>query len=275
LHIAERLVAESKINIDGRRDSSAERTMKRLKSTLDVFVTALVVAAASLVIWRQFVPVAPSRPAQDGPRIEDANGTLPSELATNARGTGPVALVEFADFQCPFCGRHSRDVDPMIRETFVDTGVVRQVFVNYPLPNHPRAQSASEAAICAAKQGKFWEMHDALFRNQAALGHDDLTASARKLGLDVTLFSRCLDGGAALPLIELHKNAGRALAVRGTPAFFLGIVQNDGSVRLKKRINGVVAFSELRSLIIDITPPALKDRIGEAAGFKVPASTGS
>ena len=140
---------------------------RRLKSIFDSIVTLLVAVAAGLVIWRQ---VAPSTPAGGRPRIEDVQVTLPAELATTGRGTGPVALVEFADFQCPFCAKHARDVDPLIRKVFIDTGVARQVFVNYPLARHPHAEPASEAALCAGNQGKFWEMHDALFQNQATLG---------------------------------------------------------------------------------------------------------
>jgi len=140
--------------------------MKRLKTILDISVTVLVLFAAALVIWRQFEPVGP----QVRSRVEDASGTIPADLSNNSRGMGQVALVEFADFQCPFCGQYARDVEPMIRKAFVDTGVVRQVFVNLPLPNHPRALPASAAAACAGNQGKFWEMHDAMFRNQTELG---------------------------------------------------------------------------------------------------------
>lgn len=242
--------------------------MKRLKSILDMSVTVLVVVAASLVIWRQFAPVGQS---QARPRVEAAVGTVPAELVTNARGTGQVALVEFADFQCPFCGQHARDVEPMIRKAFVDTGVAREVFVNYPLPSHPHAQPASEAAICAANQGRFWEMHDALFRNQAALEERDLTDRARELGLDIPLFSQCLGGGEARPVIERHKSAARALGVQATPAFFVGVMQPDGSLVLKKRINGALPFSDFRSAITDVTPLELRERVRDVA-LNVPAS---
>jgi protein-disulfide isomerase len=236
--------------------------MKRLKSVLDTSVTLLVVVAAGLVIWRHFVPWQP----QPRPPVEDATGKVPADLATNVRGTGAVALVEFADFECPFCARHAREVDPAIRQAFVDSGVLRQVFVNYPLGNHSRAQPASEAAQCAGSQGKFWEMHDAIFRGQPpALGDGDFADRAREIELDLTTFSDCLTGGETRSVIERHKSLAADLGIRSTPAFFVGVVQADGSVDLKKRINGAVPFTEFRAAISEVMPPELRPQIREVA----------
>jgi protein-disulfide isomerase len=237
--------------------------MRRLKTAVDIVVTVLIVVAAILVIWRQFVPAGQT---QARARIQDAAGTIPADLAINARGLGQVALVEFADFECPFCGRHAREVAPEIQKAFVDTEVIREVFLNFPLENHRRAEPAGAAAVCAANQGKFWAMHDALFRNQKALEQDDLTERAREVGLDLAIFSRCLETGDARPVIQRHKSAGRSLGVESTPVFFVGIVRADGSVELKKRINGAVPYSDFHSAIKDITPRALRDRIRDV-GF--------
>lgn len=236
--------------------------MTRFKAVIDVLATILLIVAACVVIWRQFA--APSSP-QQRTRIETATGSLPSDLMANHRGRGPVALIEFADFQCPFCGKHVRETEPTIRKAFVDSGVLRQVFVNFPLPNHPRAKPASEAAICAGNQGKFWEMHDGLFQNQSALEEDDLIKRAREIGVDSELFLACIASGAARSVVERHTAAGRELDVRATPSFFLGIVQADGSVQLKTRINGALAFSEFRSAISDITPDSVRPLIRPVA----------
>jgi protein-disulfide isomerase len=243
--------------------------MKRLKSIVDISVTVLVVVAAGLVIWRQFAPAGSGARAA----VEDASGSVPAEIVTSVRGTGPVALVEFADFECPFCGRHARDVEPMIRQAFIDTGILRQVFLNFPLSNHPRAVPASEAALCAGKQGKFWEMHDAVFQNQAALADADFTELARELRLDIALFTECITGGKERSLIDRHKSLARALSVQSTPSFFLGIVKPDGSVELKKRINGALSFDKFRSTIMDVTPEELRERIS-AVALNVPGSVG-
>jgi protein-disulfide isomerase len=236
--------------------------MKRLKVAVDVVVTVLIMVAATLVIWRHLVPAGQSQ-ARD--RIQDATGTIAAELTVNARGTGQVALVEFADFECPFCGRHARDVAPEIQKAFIDTEVVRQVFLNFPLENHRHAAPAGAAVVCAGNQGKFWEMHDALFQHQAALQHDDLMERAREVGLDLTIFSSCIEAGEAHPVIERHKSAARSLGVESTPVFFVGIVRADGSVELKKRINGAVPYSDFQSAIKDVTPPRLRDRIRDVA----------
>lgn len=222
----------------------------------------MVADAAGLVIWRQ---IAPNTPATRGPAVEDVESMLPSELATIARGTGPVALVEFADFQCPFCGRHAREVGPLIQKAFIDTGVVRHVFVNYPLARHTHAEPAGEAALCAGRQGRFWEMHEALFQNQALLGEELFANRAREIGLDMPTFSRCVDGDEAEGDLALHKSIARKLGVQSTPAFFVGIVQPNSSVALMKRINGAAPFADFRSVIVEAIPPALKERVDEVA----------
>ena len=236
--------------------------MMRVKPMLDMSVTALVVLAASLVIWRQFVPPGQS---QGRPQVENVEGMIPAELTTIARGTGQVALVEFGDFECPFCGKHARETDPQIRKAFVDTGIVRHVFFNYPLANHVHAAPASEAALCAGKQGKFWQMHDALFQKQAALAHADLADRAREIGLEMERFGECVSGGKERPFMERQQSVARELNVRSTPVFFLGFVQGDGSVVLKKRINGALPFSDFRSAIVDVTPAELRQRVGAVA----------
>jgi protein-disulfide isomerase len=237
--------------------------MKRLKSVLDVSATVLVIVAAGFVIWRQMAPG--SRPPSSRPRVEEATGTISSELATSTRGLGRVALVEFADFECPFCGRHAREVEPMIRKAFVDTGIVREVFVNLPLPIHSHAGPASEAAVCAGNQGKFWEMYDALFTDQMALTTTDLKDRAGKIGLDKASFEQCLDHGDARPLIKKHQDAAQSMKVQATPAFFIGIVQPDGSILLKRRLNGALPFAEFKTALADATPKELRSKIRDVA----------
>src|SRR5262249_14890669 len=102
-----------------------------------------------------------------------------------------VAIIEYSDFQCPFCGTYSREIYPRIMERHVKKGKVQHSVGALPLPMHPNALTAALAARCAGEQGKFWEMHDSLFANQAALDAKDLTDRARELGLDQGKFSDC------------------------------------------------------------------------------------
>jgi protein-disulfide isomerase len=234
--------------------------MKRLKSILDVTLTILVVIAAALVIWRQLTPAGSFQPR---PRVEDVTGTIPAEALTITRGNGQVALVEFADFQCPFCARHAQEVEPAIQKAFMTPGILRHVFINHPLANHEYAQAASEASLCAASQGKFWQMHDRLFANQEALDSTAILKHAKDIGVDIEAISECLGKGEVRVLIERHKTLAKALGVLSTPVFFVGIIQPDGSLLLRKRLTGALPFDEFRDAIEEVTPRELRGRIGE------------
>jgi len=100
-------------------------------------------------------------------------------------------------------------------------GKVRLVFRHYPLDFHPFAQKAAEAGACAQDQGKFWELHDKMFGNQAKLAVDDLKTYAKQVGLDASKFDKCLDSGQKKTLVEEDQKAGSAAGVSGTPAFFI------------------------------------------------------
>ena len=130
----------------------------------------------------------------------------------------PVTVVEFSDFQCPYCVRARPTVD-RVRETYGDK--VRWVFRHFPLDFHAQAEKAGEAAACAGEQGKFWEMHDLLWENPAKLQVADLKAHAAKLGLDAAKFGQCLDSGRHAGLVEADLRAGQGYGVSGTPAFFV------------------------------------------------------
>jgi protein-disulfide isomerase len=145
--------------------------------------------------------------------------------------TAPVTIVEFSDFQCPFCGRFF----PTLKEVKRKYGdKVRFVFRQFPLPFHESAQKAAEASLCADDQGKFWQLHDAMFGNQAALGVDQLKARAVELGLKVDDFNKCLDSGAKAAIIEADKKAGSEAGVTGTPAMYINGRLISGAVPLEQ-----------------------------------------
>ena len=130
----------------------------------------------------------------------------------------PVTIVEFSDFQCPFCSR-ARPTVNKVRETYGDK--VRIIFRNFPLSIHPQALKAGEAAACAGEQGKFWEMHDRLFANQNKLQVADLKEHAGALGLDAAAFTQCLDSGRHTADMQKDVEAGAGYGVSGTPSFFI------------------------------------------------------
>ncbi len=130
----------------------------------------------------------------------------------------PVTIVEFSDFQCPFCVR-ARGAVNRVREAYGDR--VRFGFRHFPLDFHPLAQKAGEAAACAGEQGQFWQMHDRLWANPEKLSVPDLKAHAQALGLDAPGFAGCLDSGRHKGLVERDLRAGQGYGVSGTPAFFV------------------------------------------------------
>ncbi|HEX4965641.1 MAG TPA: thioredoxin domain-containing protein [Thermoanaerobaculia bacterium] len=166
-------------------------------------------------------------------RVEVA-ATGPAEGPASA----PVTIVEFSDFQCPFCSRLTPTLK-QVKDKYGDK--VRIVFRQFPLPMHQNAQKAAEAALCANDQGKFWQLHDAMFGNQSALGVDQLKAKAAELGLKADDFNKCLDSGAKVAAVEADKKAGSEAGVNGTPAMFIN----------GRFISGAVPLENLTSVIDD------------------------
>jgi protein-disulfide isomerase len=143
----------------------------------------------------------------------------------------PLTLVEFSDYQCPFCRRFSEQTLSALKTQYIDTGKLRYVFRDFPLDAiHPQARSSAEAAHCAGDQGKYWEAHDLLFKNQQQLQPDDLKGYAKTLGLDVDAFNTCLDQSRHRDRVQQNLNDGVKAGVRGTPAFVLGKTGRDGSI---------------------------------------------
>jgi protein-disulfide isomerase len=148
-------------------------------------------------------------------RAEVATAGYPSRGPATAR----VTIVEFSDFECPFCGALFPTLKS-VEKTYPDT--VRVVYRQFPLTNvHPHAQKSAEASLCAGEQGRFWEMHDSLFGFQDDLTIDSLTLRAMELHLDVPRFSACLDSGKHAETIRKDKEEAATLGVTGTPTLFI------------------------------------------------------
>jgi protein-disulfide isomerase len=130
----------------------------------------------------------------------------------------PITVIMFSDYQCPFCKR-GEDVIDKVMETYGDK--VRLVFRDYPLPMHPQARPAADAANCAHQQGKFWEYHAKLFNNQSKLADSDLKGYAKELGLDEAKFAKCLTDKPYKAAIDKDVADGSKIGVNGTPAFFI------------------------------------------------------
>ncbi len=129
-----------------------------------------------------------------------------------------VEIIEFSDFQCPFCQRLNVTLERLKSEYGSD---IRLVFKDYPLPNHAQAFKAAEAGNCASEQGKFWELHDTMFSRQSELGVDDLKRHAGELGMDLAAFDACLDSGRFAEQVNADLMAGQQYGVSSTPTVFI------------------------------------------------------
>ena len=162
-----------------------------------------------------------------------------------------LTLIEFSDYQCPFCARHSRETIPQLEREYIATGKVKYVFRNFPIESiHPQAFKAHEAANCAGEQGKYWEMHDRLFANQNALGLKELPPHAKALGLDLPKFQQCLDGGKQAAKIRSDLADGQKAGVQGTPTFFLAVTEpNDTNLKALRVIRGAQPYAGFKQAI--------------------------
>ncbi|MEN8175004.1 MAG: thioredoxin domain-containing protein [Pseudomonadota bacterium] len=161
-----------------------------------------------------------------------------------------VILVEFGDFQCPYCRRHFLGVAQKIHENLVKKNLLRYVFLDFPEEDrHPFAAKAAAAARCAEKQGKYWEMRNVLYRNQKALQEIFLSKHAKTAGMDETLFSRCLESGRYETAIRQDKVIGDSLGIRGTPTFFIGI-NNGNEIKLVRKIQGAQPYEVFEQEIL-------------------------
>jgi protein-disulfide isomerase len=187
----------------------------------------------------------PRRPEETIPQVAVPIAGSPRLGKADAR----IVIIEFSDFQCPYCGRFFGDAYPALKKEFIDTGKAVFVFRHLPLTNiHPKAMAAGYAAACAGEQGKFWEMHDALFRDQARLEVPQLRDRAVRLGLNMSTFDACLmKSGPAI--VDRDLDLAKSLRIMSTPAFLIGNIQPDGTVKIVQRVSGAQPFAVFKAAL--------------------------
>jgi protein-disulfide isomerase len=141
----------------------------------------------------------------------------------------PVTIIEFSDYECPFCGRFYSQTYGQLKEQYIDTGKAKLVFRDFPLSFHQNAQKAHEAAECAGDQDAYFEMHDMVFENQQSLSVSALKGYAGQIGLDQVTFDECLDSGTHAAEVQQDFRDGQAAGVSGTPTFFVNGVKLVGA----------------------------------------------
>lgn len=184
--------------------------------------------------------------------IGDAGGGTIEVSADDDPFIGPedakVEIIEFSDFQCPFCRSFWSNTLSQIKSQYIDAGKsVKFVYRDFPLSFHPMAQKYAEAAECGEDQGKFWEMHDKIFQEQEKLGTgtittftiDDVKRWAGQLGLNQSQFNQCLDSGKYSSEVQADFNDGSKAQVSGTPTFFIN----------GQRLVGAQPFESFKAII--------------------------
>lgn len=181
----------------------------------------------------------PNQPSQPDLKLNAGDHVLGSK---NAK----VTVIEYSDFQCPFCRRYWKDSLSQIKKEYIDTGKVRFVYRHYPLEFHPAAMISAKASECADESGKFWEMHDKIFQEQAKSGdgtitytEDDIKKWAGEIGLNAVSFSACLDSDKYTKRINDDLASGTQAGVSGTPTVFIN----------NQRIVGAQPYSIFKSAI--------------------------
>lgn len=222
-----------------------------IESAASIAIVALAATMIYVLLFRDGRPLGselvspPSSPST--PSVPKEPVPLQGAWLEGSR-SAPVALVQYSDFECPFCRQFANGTLRELRNTYVMRGDVLLAFRHLPLTSiHPLAHAAARAAECAGRQGRFWEMHDWLFRDGRSL-KDALSPSAIAAA---GLVADCSDANASIAAKIAEDLAGaRALQVTGTPVFFVGILRPDGRVKVLRRLSGALGLQEFRDVSI-------------------------
>ncbi|MDQ6916655.1 MAG: DsbA family protein [Pseudomonadota bacterium] len=195
-------------------------------------------------------PVAPAQAQAPAPVSDKVDMAFPAGGFSVGKDSAPLVLVEYTDYQCPFCQRYHNDAFAQIKTNFIDTGKVRYISRDYPLPFHENARRSATAARCAAEQGKFWELRHTMIVNANQLQADKLGGYAQSVSLDVPKFQACVDSDKYRAAIDKDIAEGTAAGVSGTPSFVLGRIEN-GKLQ-GVRIVGAAPYPQFEAKIQDM-----------------------
>jgi len=172
-----------------------------------------------------------------------------------------VVLLEFTDYQCPFCLRHTTQTHPQIERDYIGAGKIRYVSLDMPIASlHPLAFKASEASHCAEEQGQFWQMRDRLFANQRTL--EPWNAHAEALGLDVAQYEACLSSGKYADAVRSDMAEAQKAGASGTPSFIVGLIDDEDPRKVHGLtfIRGAQSFAAFKAALDDASAAAAKGK---------------
>jgi protein-disulfide isomerase len=209
-----------------------------MSKALEVLSAVAMIVAASVVVWALALK---PQPQGAPPPAEDVDVTIPLLESARLFGTSSRAVVEFTDFECPFCKQYATTVLPNVR-----TMDVSYFSLNFPMSQHQQAEGAALAALCAARQHRLEGMHGKLFTS--ALDPASYSAYASGLGIDPVAFVQCLAQPYTKGALDTHQKIAKTVGVRGTPSIYVGTIQGDG-IHLTRRIGWNVLEEELKKLV--------------------------
>lgn len=239
----------------GTQRQAASR-LSRLKGLLESAANIAIVVLAATMIYVMLFRDSPS--PGSGPVSPPSPPPVPQEPVPlqgawlEGSRSAPVAVIQYSDFECPYCRQFVNGTLRELRNTYVMSGDVLLAFRHLPLTGiHPLAHAAARAAECAGRHGRFWEMHDWLFSDgrtlKDALSSDAMAAAG--------LVADCSNASASISARIADDVAGaRALQVTGTPVFFVGIVRPDGAVKVLRRLSGALGVQEFRDVLDPLLP---------------------
>jgi protein-disulfide isomerase len=220
--------------------------LNRFRFLQDLVVSLALLVAAGIMIWAHW-------PTNNQSGIPIPNQPIPLDgIVLGGSAAASVVLIEFSDFECPYCGRFARETLSAIREQFEVTGKIRIGLRHLPIKRlHPLANAAAATAICAGRQGKLWEMHDLLFAEPVRLDEPSRLEYARRLGLDLRALGLCLVDRSVMDQIDADVRVAQDLKVTGTPAILIGRLVPDGRVAVTAALAGAVPLADVRAAIDD------------------------
>jgi protein-disulfide isomerase len=229
------------------------------RSVLETAATISMIVASVVLVWaivflRPVTPtnasvattnVRPPKPVPSAPVPLDG-------AAVRGAASATVGILEYSDFECPFCVRFHEQTYPSLIRDFVDSGKVVLAFRHLPLAErHPLATRAAEAAECAKRQGHFWPMLDELFRGPSKLDEASLVSKGEKIGLDLPTYRRCLTNGAT-DAVKRDVMSAQELSIRATPTFLIGRMTGDGRLAVARHESGAIPVQALARMIEEL-----------------------
>jgi protein-disulfide isomerase len=227
------------------------RQASRWRAAFEVGSTAAMLVLAAALVWQSRASLVGS-PATTPSLLE---APIPKDLiqidesTTLGASTARVAMIEFATFECSVCGEFASRIKPAVTREFIDNGLVRYMFKNFPMRVDTEGKAVAVAAWCASRQGRFWPMHDWLFSSPEHMKESQLQQPKTEVGLDVDAYQSCRSGSEATEAAQEARSRARALGIPATPTFYFGRVDTNGRVHVSETLVGIRPMEAFREIL--------------------------